>query len=710
MHAFAKEAQPAAAGASSLGRPAFVAASPSPSAATSAATNSPHARPLLRHHRHATRVGGSLRMPAGVGHRFSSHRRASLSRNPTDAQGKKHRIEGSSSARASFPPARASVDTRMEPCLDKTAVRHPHPINQHDYPFDQQRHPQEDPSHTSVAVPSSQPAARHRHEMHPPVDRMSFAALSAAAWKWEGLGRLRQQFDGTPTVSAAVRSVAPPSMATGPPPGHEHYVVASGDTLQGIAAARGVPVETLQELNRGVVLAVAAAKKGAKGKARRAGGNATLMPGQVLVLPEPASAKPGSTGAPSNPLADAVNKLVQGVQDRIPAPSSPFTTPPSTSPPSPTKPAASSSLPPDAETPPDAPPLVRAAQGALQGLRNALPPSLLPRPAPPPPIREHRIVWGDTLATVADHYGVTVAELLAWNPGLRPNHIMTGQVLAVAPPTAQGWTPVKGASPASSAAAEGSRLMGKAGGQGVGGAGVGAIPRAGSRMREVVGGTGGSTQEAASAPAPTASLEGPSPALSALGAKLQEWMSRRSRSVATVTHSETYTIRRGDTLAHIAQSRGLELDAVLRLNPHITSEDGIMEGDDIMLPFPVEAIEETPAVAAGVDGSNVYAWLREQLQLVGRSMNVGYYGGRHGPRPRQYARVLASQWMDEQSALRNTVCGTLQVATTVGIIAYVSITLVRKVLEYGAEDAGENDGEPEGGAVYKAGSSHFWRH
>lgn len=54
-------------------------------------------------------------------------------------------------------------------------------------------------------------------------------------------------------------------------------------------------------------------------------------------------------------------------------------------------------------------------------------------PEPPPPPREHVIASGDTLSALAKRYGVSLADLLAWNGLRRESILRIGQRLRVAP-------------------------------------------------------------------------------------------------------------------------------------------------------------------------------------------------------------------------------------------------------------------------------------
>jgi LysM repeat protein len=57
-------------------------------------------------------------------------------------------------------------------------------------------------------------------------------------------------------------------------------------------------------------------------------------------------------------------------------------------------------------------------------------------PVAPPPAQTYTVVAGDTLGKIAAQFGVTVADLVAWNGLTDPNNIAVGQVLKVSAPKA----------------------------------------------------------------------------------------------------------------------------------------------------------------------------------------------------------------------------------------------------------------------------------
>jgi LysM repeat protein len=64
----------------------------------------------------------------------------------------------------------------------------------------------------------------------------------------------------------------------------------------------------------------------------------------------------------------------------------------------------------------------------------------------PPPSAAHTVQAGETLTLIANRYGVTVAELAAWNDIQDPNLIDVGQELVTSAP--DGWTPSVASQPA----------------------------------------------------------------------------------------------------------------------------------------------------------------------------------------------------------------------------------------------------------------------
>lgn len=71
-------------------------------------------------------------------------------------------------------------------------------------------------------------------------------------------------------------------------------------------------------------------------------------------------------------------------------------------------------------------PLTPKMQAAFADAAAALPP-------PPPPPREHVVAAGDTLSTLARRYGVTLANLLAWNRLRSDSLLRIGQRLQLGP-------------------------------------------------------------------------------------------------------------------------------------------------------------------------------------------------------------------------------------------------------------------------------------
>lgn len=64
------------------------------------------------------------------------------------------------------------------------------------------------------------------------------------------------------------------------------------------------------------------------------------------------------------------------------------------------------------------------------GSRSTPPPS---RPAPSRARTAHRLQKGETIAALSRKYGVSIADIIAANPGIRPNHVQVGQVIYIPP-------------------------------------------------------------------------------------------------------------------------------------------------------------------------------------------------------------------------------------------------------------------------------------
>ena len=85
---------------------------------------------------------------------------------------------------------------------------------------------------------------------------------------------------------------------------------------------------------------------------------------------------------------------------------------------------------------------LRAHDEARAAKRRRVPPTIATRPTktrarapddkPLAPALEHRVVAGETLSAIANHYGVTLEQILAaQNPELDPDRIRIGQTLAI---------------------------------------------------------------------------------------------------------------------------------------------------------------------------------------------------------------------------------------------------------------------------------------
>ncbi|MET0772654.1 MAG: LysM peptidoglycan-binding domain-containing protein [Candidatus Limnocylindrales bacterium] len=64
-------------------------------------------------------------------------------------------------------------------------------------------------------------------------------------------------------------------------------------------------------------------------------------------------------------------------------------------------------------------------------------PLITPTPEPDPTSQSYRVRSGDTLLSIAQRFGLTIAQLMAANPRISdPNRIQVGQVLVIPPPGA----------------------------------------------------------------------------------------------------------------------------------------------------------------------------------------------------------------------------------------------------------------------------------
>lgn len=69
-------------------------------------------------------------------------------------------------------------------------------------------------------------------------------------------------------------------------------------------------------------------------------------------------------------------------------------------------------------------------------------------PTPPPaPATEYKVVKGDTLTTIAAHFGITVKALQEANPTVVPTRLQIGQTLQIPPPAPKATTPTGLAAP-----------------------------------------------------------------------------------------------------------------------------------------------------------------------------------------------------------------------------------------------------------------------
>lgn len=161
---------------------------------------------------------------------------------------------------------------------------------------------------------------------------------------------------------------------------------------------------------------------------------------------------------------------------------------------------------------------------------GAEPPAATPTPELVTVAQPYTVQPGDTLNLIAQRFGVSVAALLDYNPGIQPEALRVGQILdipvlvtatPVAPPPEPSATPL----PATAA------------------------PMAGPSAT------------------PTAVPPSPTPA----------------PPTATPVPIQRYTIQRGDTLNLIAQRFGVTVDQILAANPGLQPE-ALQIGQEIIIP------------------------------------------------------------------------------------------------------------------------------
>lgn len=239
-----------------------------------------------------------------------------------------------------------------------------------------------------------------------------------------------------PAPSATATAIVTPTATS---PAVVEYAVQQGDTLVSIAARFGVTVEALRQAN--------------------ALTSDMLQIGQILVIPaSPPAAAPGSEAPAATPTAalvtiaqpytvqrgDTLNLIAQrwgvsvetllaynpGVRPEALAVGQTIYVPvqvtatPAAPPPEPTATPAEA-RPTAATAAPSATPT------SLPATATPVPPTPVPPTTTPAPVQRYTIQQGDTLNLIAQRFGVTVDQILAANPGLRPEVLRIGQEIII---------------------------------------------------------------------------------------------------------------------------------------------------------------------------------------------------------------------------------------------------------------------------------------
>jgi LysM repeat protein len=191
-----------------------------------------------------------------------------------------------------------------------------------------------------------------------------------------------------------------PGVAPGPtcPAGTTTYTVRAGDTLFGIAQRLGTTVAELQRLNPGV-------------------DPSSLQVGRILCVP--AAPAPGPTcPAGSTTYTVRAGDTFFSIAQRLG-----------------TTVAELQRLNPGVDP-----------QALAVGQRLCVPAAPAPPPTCPAGTTTYTVRAGDTLFSIAQRYGTTVAELQRLNPGVDPTSLQVGRILCVPPLP----TPIPGACPSGS--------------------------------------------------------------------------------------------------------------------------------------------------------------------------------------------------------------------------------------------------------------------
>jgi membrane-bound lytic murein transglycosylase D len=190
----------------------------------------------------------------------------------------------------------------------------------------------------------------------------------------------------------------------------------------------------------------------------------------------------------------------------------------------------------------------------------------------------HTVRRGETAAKLASRYDVTTAQLARWN-GLRAGRaLVSGQQLVVfVPVAAPAATPAPGVASASrkSAVTVPTRLP---------------LP-----TKDLAASRPEPTEQKASTTEETPALEATKPTITSSRRSPQPTPAEATAATPKDSLPATYTVRRGDKLSTVAQSRGLSVAQVMEWN-QLDSEQ-VVPGQKLTLVAPEPTEEESAAVA-----------------------------------------------------------------------------------------------------------------
>jgi membrane-bound lytic murein transglycosylase D len=190
----------------------------------------------------------------------------------------------------------------------------------------------------------------------------------------------------------------------------------------------------------------------------------------------------------------------------------------------------------------------------------------------------HTVRRGETAAKLASRYDVTTAQLARWN-GLRAGRaLVPGQQLVVFVPVA---APAIIPAPAVASASRKSAVT---------------VPaRLPLPPKDLATSRPEPTEQTASATEDTSALEPTKPTISSARRSPHPTPSEATAATPKDSLPTTYTVRRGDKLSTVAQSRGLSVAQVMEWN-QLDSEQ-VVPGQKLMLAAPEPTEEEAAAVA-----------------------------------------------------------------------------------------------------------------